>query len=55
MKEIAGVNKKIDLSQYKELIETICKMLDIQADIVRQGLKSGMESDSKLVDELASL
>ena len=26
MKEIAGTNKKIDLSQYKELIETICKI-----------------------------
>lgn len=26
MKDIAGANKKIDLSQYKELIETICKM-----------------------------
>lgn len=26
MKEIAGANKKIDLSQYKELIETICKV-----------------------------
>ena len=33
-------------------IETICKMLDTQADIVRQTLKSDMESDSKLVDEL---
>ena len=33
-------------------IETICKMLDTQADIVRQTLKSGMESDSKLVDDL---
>ena len=33
-------------------IETICKMLDTQADIVRQTLKSDMESDSKLVDDL---
>ena len=33
-------------------IETICKMLDTQADIVRQTLKSDMESDSKLVDQL---
>ena len=34
-------------------IETICKMLDTQADIVRQTLKSDMESDSKLVDQLS--
>lgn len=33
-------------------IETVCKMLDTQADIVRQTLKSDMESDSKLVDQL---
>mgnify|MGYP004506210183 FL=1 len=34
-------------------IETICKMLDTQADIVRQTLKSDMESDSKLADDLS--
>ena len=33
-------------------IETVCKMLDTQADIVRQTLKSDMESDSKMVDDL---
>ena len=33
-------------------IETICKMLDTQADIVRQTLKSGMESDSELAKDL---
>lgn len=33
-------------------IETVCKMLDTQADIVRQTLKSNMESDSDMVDDL---
>jgi len=33
-------------------IETICKMLDTQTDIVRQTLKSNMESDSKLAQDL---
>ena len=33
-------------------IETVCKMLDTQASIVRQTLKSGMEDDSKLADDL---
>ena len=33
-------------------IETVCKMLDIQAEIVRKTLKSDMDSDSKLVDQL---
>ena len=33
-------------------IETVCKMLDTQADIVRKTLKDDMEGDSKLVDQL---
>lgn len=33
-------------------IETICKMLDNQSEIVRKTLKSDMESDSKLADQL---
>ena len=33
-------------------IETICKMLDNQTDIVRQTLKSNLESDGDLKDEL---
>ena len=45
-------NADVILEDKVRNIETICKMLDTQADIVRQTLKSGMESDSKLVDEL---
>lgn len=33
-------------------IETVCKMLDTQADIVRKTLKSGMEADEKLAQDL---
>lgn len=46
-------NADVILEDKVRNIETICKMLDTQADIVRQSLKSGMESDSKLVDELS--
>ena len=45
-------NADVILEDKVRNIETICKMLDTQADIVRQTLKSGMESDSKLVDDL---
>ena len=45
-------NADVILEDKVRNIETICKMLDTQADIVRQTLKSNMESDSKLVDEL---
>ena len=33
-------------------IETVCKMLDNQTEIVRKTLKSDMESDGKISDEL---
>ncbi len=46
-------NADIILEDKVRNIETVCKMLDTQADIVRQTLKSDMESDSKLVDELS--
>lgn len=45
-------NADVILENKVRNIETICKMLDTQADIVRQTLKSDMESDSKLVDDL---
>ena len=45
-------NADVILEDKVRNIETICKMLDTQADIVRKTLKSGMESDSKLIDEL---
>ena len=45
-------NADVILEDKVRNIETICKMLDTQADIVRQTLKSDMEGDSKLVDEL---
>ena len=45
-------NADVILEDKVRNIETVCKMLDTQADIVRQTLKSNMESDSKLVDEL---
>ncbi len=45
-------NADVILEDKVRNIETICKMLDTQADIVRQTLKSDMESDSKLVDDL---
>ena len=40
------------LSDKVRNIETVCKMLDTQTDIVRKSLKNGIESDSKLVDEI---
>lgn len=46
-------NADVILEDKVRNIETICKMLDTQADIVRQTLKSNMESDSKLVDQLS--
>ena len=45
-------NADVILEDKVRNIETICKMLDTQADVVRQTLKSDMESDSKLVDDL---
>lgn len=45
-------NADVILEDKVRNIETICKMLDTQADIVRKTLKSNMESDSKLVDDL---
>lgn len=45
-------NADVILEDKVRNIETVCKMLDTQADIVRKTLKSGMESDSKLVDDL---
>lgn len=46
-------NADVILEDKVRNIETVCKMLDTQADIVRQTLKSDMESDSKLADDLA--
>ncbi len=40
------------LSQKVANIETVCKMLDTQSDIVRKMLKDDMESKSKQIDEL---
>ncbi len=45
-------NADVILEDKVRNIETVCKMLDTQANIVRQTLKSDMESDSKLVDEI---
>ena len=45
-------NADVILSNKVRNIETVCKMLDTQADIVRQTLKSGMESDSELAKDL---
>lgn len=45
-------NADVILEDKVRNIETVCKMLDTQADIVRQTLKSDMEADSKLVDQL---
>jgi len=33
-------------------IETVCKMLDTQGDIVRKMLKEGIEGDSKTIQNL---
>lgn len=40
------------LSQKVANIETVCKMLDTQSDIVRKMLKDDMESNSKEIDNL---
>ena len=40
------------LSQKVANIETVCKMLDTQSDIVRKMLKDDMESKSKEIDNL---
>ena len=45
-------NADVILEDKVRNIETVCKMLDTQADIVRQTLKSGMEADSKLAQDL---
>ena len=45
-------NANTILSQKVANIETVCKMLDTQSDIVRKALKSDMESKSKQIDEL---
>jgi hypothetical protein len=41
------------LSNKVRNIETVCKMLDTQSDIVRKSLKNSIEGDSKLVDEIS--
>ena len=46
------VNADTILSDKVRNIETVVKMLDTQTDIVRKSLKNGIESDSKLVDEI---
>ena len=45
-------NANTILSQKVANIETVCKMLDTQSDIVRKMLKDDMESKSKQIDEL---
>jgi ABC-type molybdate transport system permease subunit len=40
------------LSQKVANIETVCKMLDTQSDIVRKMLKDDIESNSKEIDNL---
>ena len=40
------------LSNKVRNIETVCKMLDIQGEIVRKMLKEGMDSDSKAIQNL---
>ena len=40
------------LTQKVANIETVCKMLDTQSDIVRKMLKDDMESNSKEIDNL---
>ena len=42
------------LSNKVRNIETVCKMLDTQSDVVRQMLKDDIESASKDVQELGS-
>ena len=45
-------NANTILSQKVANIETVCKMLDTQSDIVRKALKNDMESKSKEINEL---
>lgn len=45
-------NADIILSDRVRNIETVCKMLDTQADVVRKSLKDDIESDSKLAQNL---
>ena len=45
-------NADVILSNKVRNIETVCKMLDTQSDIVRKMLKDDMESKSKQIDEL---
>ncbi len=45
-------NADVILSDRVKNIETVCKMLDTQADIVRKTLKNDIESDSKLAQDL---
>lgn len=45
-------NADVILSDKVKNIETVCKMLDTQADIVRKALKNEMEGDSKLAQDL---
>ena len=45
-------NADVILEDKVRNIETICKMLDTQSDIVRKMLKDDMESKSKQIDEL---
>ena len=45
-------NADVILSDRVKNIETVCKMLDTQADIVRKALKNDIESDSKSVQDL---
>ena len=45
-------NADVILSDRVKNIETVCKMLDTQADIVRKTLKNDIESDQKLVQDL---
>ena len=45
-------NADVILSDRVKNIETVCKMLDTQAEIVRKTLKNDIESDSKSVQDL---
>lgn len=45
-------NADVILSDKVRNIETVCKMLDTQADIVRKKLKDGLDSDNKLIQNI---
>lgn len=45
-------NADVILSTKVRNIETVCKMLDTQGEIVRKMLKEGMDSDSKAIQNL---